>query len=303
MSKEDKMKRSSVFLSLAILCIFLLTTAGNTQDFLKKFSLKFSGGMGSTAGGDFNAVPDGMNSISGDLVPLLGLTKTGNLENPKWGLDFEAELIFSLSRNFGVGIGVGYLKRSKDSSLEMALDPLGRATINWEPEFSLIPITLSSYYSFPISSKMNTFLKAGIGYYFVKVSLRGREEYESFFGMSGWEEEEGEAKDNGVGFHGGLGFEYNMTGSIALYAEGMGRYLKIKDWQFEGTTTYSSGVLESSGTVWYTEELLEPLGKYYPGLQILEQKPFGPNYRNVRKAAIDLSGFSFRVGIRIRFGK
>jgi len=297
------MKRNSVFLSLTILCIFLLPTAGNTQDFLKKFSLKFSGGMGNTAGGDFNAVPDGMNSISGDLIPLLGLTKTGNLENPKWGLDFEAEFVFSLSKNFGVGIGVGYLKRTKDSSLEMALEPLGRATINWEPEFSLIPITLSSYYSFPISSKMNAFLKAGIGYYFVKVNLKFREEYESFFGESGWEEDEAEATDNAFGFHGGLGFEYNISGSIALYAEGMGRYLKIKDWETEWKTTYPLGVIEGSGTVWYTEELWLPLGKYYPGLEILEQRPSGPEYRNVREAEIDFSGFSFRVGIRIRFGK
>jgi opacity protein-like surface antigen len=233
----------------------------------------------------------------------LGITKTGKLENPNWGSDFEGELVFSLSKNFGVGLGVGYLKRSKDSSLELTLQPLGRAALTWKPEYSLIPITMSGYYSFPIASKMNAFLKAGIGYYFVKVYFKLREEYEAFVGMSGWEEEEAEAKESGLGFHGGLGFEYNLTATISLFTEGMGRYLKITNWEFEGTGTYPSGVIEGSGTAWYEEEFFEATGKYYPGLEITEQRPSRPGLRDVREAEIDFSGFSFRVGIRIRFGK
>ena len=303
MFKEEKMRRKSVFLSLTILCIFLLASAGNAQDFLKKFSFKISGGLGSTSGGDFNAVPDGLNALVEDLVPFFGLTKTGELENPKWGLDFEGELLFSLSENFGVGLGVGYQRRSKETSLELALEPLTRNTITWEPELTIIPINLSGYYFFPIGSKMSAFLKAGIGYYFAKVYLKLREEYTSFLGLEGWNEDEFEAKDSGFGFHGGLGIEYNLTGTISLYAEGMGRYMKITDWQFEGTTTYDSGVIKGSGTLWYLEEFVEAIGKYYPGLQISEQKPTDPVYRNVKKAEIDFSGFSFRVGIRIRFGE
>ena len=83
----------------------------------------------------------------------------------------------------------------------------------------------------------------------------------------------------------------------------MGRYLKITDWEFEGTTTYPTGVIKASGTLWYLEEFFEENGKYYPGLQISEQKPTDLEYRNARKAEIDFSGLSFKVGIRIRFGK
>jgi len=297
------MKRKAVLLSVTILCIFFLTNAGNSQDFLKKFSLKISGGIGSAAGGDFNALPEGVNSQAADLIPALGFTKTGELENPKWGPDFEAELVFSLSRNFEVGLGVGYQKRTKESSLELSLDSLMNATLTWEPEYSLIPLTLSGYYSFPIASKMNSFLKAGIGYYFAKVYLKLREEYESFFGQDGWEEDEGDAKDSGFGFHGGLGIEYNLTGTISLFAEGMGRYLKITDWEFEGTTSYASGVSKFSGTVWYMEVLQGEMSKYYPSLGVSEERPTGPGVRNVREAEVDFSGFSFRIGIRIRFGK
>lgn len=290
-------------MSLTVLCIFLLARPGNAQDFLKKFSLKISGGLGSTSGGDFNAFPDGMNSLAADLVPLLGLTKTGELENPNWGLDFEGEVLFSLSENFGVGIGAGYQERSKETSLRLALEPLMSATLSWEPEYSLIPITLSGYYFFPIGSKMNAFLKAGIGYYFAKVDLKLREEYASFMGLEGWNEDEFEAKDSGFGFHGSLGLEYHLTETIFLFAEGTGRYLKITDWEFEGKSAFTSGVIMASGTLWYIEEFFVPTGKYYPSLQISEQKPTGSLYRNVDAAEIDLSGFSFRIGIRIRFGK
>ena len=297
------MKRKSVLLSLTILCIFLLSTTGNAQDFLKKFSLKFSGGLGSTAGGDFNAFADGLNSLAADLVPFLGLTKTGELENPNWGIDFEGELVFSLSRNFGVGLGAGYHKRSKETSLKMALEPLSSVSLTWEPELTIIPMNLSGYYFFPIGSKMNAFLKAGIGYCVAKVYLKLREEYTSFLGLEGWDEDEFEAKNSGFGFQGGLGIEYNLTGTISLFAEGMGRYLKITGWELEGTTTNASGVIKGSGTLWYLEEFFEANGKYYPGLQISEQKPTYPAYRNVREAEVDFSGFSLRVGIKIRFGK
>lgn len=298
------MRRKPILLSLAILSIFVLTTAGNAQDFLKRFSLKLTGGYGSLAGGDINEAVDGLNSQLEDLSAMAGLLIPGEIENAKWGLDFEGELVLSLSKNFGVSLGAGYLRRKIDSTVEIRLEPVISGSFLWEPKYSVIPITLSGYYYLPVASKANVFFKGGIGYYFAKINFKTREELVIPGELNEWNQNDGEAKDNGFGFHGGLGFEYNITGSVALYAEGIGRYLDLKEWEVDNTYRDSSGyTLRQSGSFWYEEEFDVSTGKYYPSLTISEQRPSNPWIRNARKAEIDLSGLSFRIGVRIRFGK
>jgi opacity protein-like surface antigen len=298
------MRKKSVLLSLAILCIFILTTAGSAQDFLKRFSLKLTGGYGSLAGGDVIEAVDGLNSQLEDLAAIAGLPTPGEVENAKWGLDFEGELVFSLSKNFGVSLGAGYLVRKIDSIVEIRLEPIISGSFLWEPKYTVIPVTLSGYYYFPVASKANVFFKAGIGYYFAKINFKTREELVIVGELNEWDQNDAEAKDNGFGFHGGLGFEYNITGSVALYAEGIGRYINLKEWEVDNTYRDSSGyTLRQSGSFWYEEEFNAGTGKYYPSLTISEQRPSSPWIRNARKAEIDLSGLSFRIGVRIKFGK
>jgi len=298
------MRRKPVLLSVTILCIFFLTTAGNAQDSYKKFNLKFSGGYGNTAQGDLDEVLDGLNSQLADLAAMVGLANPDDVENVNWGLDFEGEFIFSLSKKFGVGLGVGYMERKIDSSVEFGLEPLISGSFSWEPKYTAVPINLSGYYYLPINSKMSAYLKAGIGYYFAKITYKIQQEFKVLGYPNDWEQNEGEAKDNGFGFHGGLGFEYKMTESISLYAEGMGRYVNFKNWDVDNTWTDLSGyTLRQSGTFWYVEEYVEDTGKYYPSLELSEQKPSNQGLRNVRKAEIDFSGFSFRIGVKIGLGK
>jgi len=298
------MKRKPVLLSVTILGIFFLTTAGNAQDSYKKFNLKFSGGYGNTAQGDLGEVMDGLNSQLADLAATVGLANPDDVENVNWGFDFEGEFVFSLSKNFGVGLGVGYMERKKDSLAVLELEPLISGSFSWEPKYSAIPINLSGYYYLPISSKMNAFLKAGIGYYSAKITFKTRQELKLLGSPNEWDQNDGEAKDNGFGFHGGLGFEYKITESISLYAEGIGRYANFKNWDVDNTYSDSSGyTLRESGTFWYVEEYEEQTGKYYPSLHLSEQKPSDPGLRNIKKAEIDFSGFSFRIGVKIGLGK
>lgn len=284
--------------------MFLLASTGNAQDFLKRFSLKLTGGYGNIAGGDVNDVVDGVNSQLADLSAIAGLPTLGEMENAKWGLDLEGELVFSLSKNFGVSLGAGYLVRKIDSLVEIRLEPIISGSFLWEPKYTVIPITLSGYYYLPVASKANVFFKGGIGYYFAKINFTTREELVIPGELNEWNQNDGEAKDNGFGFHGGLGFEYNISRSVALYAEGIGRYVNFKDWEVDNTYRDSSGyTLKQSGAFWYEEEFDGSTGRYYPSLTISEQRPSSPWVRNARKAEIDLSGLSFRIGVRIRFGK
>ncbi len=298
------MKKKGVIACLTFLCVFLLTMSGNAQDILKNFSLKLSGGVGNTETADLNDFIVGINSQFSDIGSLLRLTQTGEIKDVNWGLDLEGEFIFNLSENFGVGFGVGYMKRTESSMGELSLlAPLARISVTWEPEFRVIPVCLNGYYFYPVANKMNIFLKAGVGYYSAKIKFLTRQEQEGIF-ESGWSQSDGEGKDSNIGFQGGLGFEYEVSDNVLLVAEGSGRYVNFNDWDVEDDYTDSTGQsLLETGTFWYTEELNELTEKYYPSLQLLEERPQETGFRNVRKAEFGFSGFSFKIGIRIRFGR
>ncbi len=246
-----------------------------------------------------------LNSEITDLASVLILSQTGELKRANWGFDMEAEIVFHLSDNFGVGLGVGRMRRTENSMSELSLlAPLMRVSISWNPEYTVIPISLTGYYTLPLANRINVFFKAGIGYYAAKVKFLLRQEFESFFDQTGWELSDGEATDSNIGFHGGLGFEFDVTESFALVAEGSGRYVRFNDWDVENVSTGSFERRQiERGTFWAAEEFNGLTGKYYLGLELSEQKPNLPGTRNVRKAEIGFSGFSFRIGVKIRFGK
>jgi len=294
------MKKKSLLLILSVffVCFFIMPAYG--QDSLKRFSLKFSGGYGNTSGGDLDNVISGLNSMLSDMAAILDLTVTSQLEDMNWGPEFEGEFIFSLNEKFGLGLGVGYIRRSEESLGQMELLPLARGSLSWAPEFTAIPILLSGYYTLPIAKKLNAFFKVGIGYYFSKLKYVNREETE-VLGIVLWNQDQGEAKDSGFGFHGGIGLEYGISQSIAFFVEGMGRYANFEDWDVDNISSNPWGSSEMSGKFWYVEELNPMTNKYYTSIELSPQIPSDTGLRNVRKMAIGISGIVFKLGIRVRF--
>jgi len=293
-----KKKSFLVMLSVFFVCFLIMPTYG--QDSFKRFSLKFSGGYGNMSGGDLDTVISGLNSLLTDQAAILGLTVTSQLGGLNWGPEFEGEFVFSLNDRFGLGLGIGYIRRSDDSLGQIELLPVVKGTFSLAPEFTAIPILLSGYYTLPIAKKLNAFFKAGIGYYFSKLKYVNREETE-VLGIVLWNQDQGEAKDNGFGFHGGIGLEYGISQSIAFFVEGMGRYANFEDWDVDNISSNPWGSSEMSGKFWYVEEWNPVTNKYYPSIELSQQRPSDTGLRNVRKMAIGISGIVFKLGIRVRF--
>jgi hypothetical protein len=310
------MKKTLTVLSTFLVVVFFLVIEIQAKDFPKGFSLKFTGGYGTMSIGDLNVVIEDLENSYNDWASLPDATKEGEFKKLNTGFEYEGELIISFSEHFGIGIGAGFIKREEPSKVTFELDgePYLYYDISCNPELSAIPIKLSIYYYIPILSRMNLFLNGGIGYYFGKLNYRSV--WDAHMVYEGWDSSDVrsasviETKDNGIGFHGGIGFEYNVIKNLAFFVEGVGRYAMLKDWEGDSIEyiEFSSGgpteetTETSSGTLWYYE--------YYPEtspdspsyvLKIQEEKPMHPNYRNVRKAEGDLSGFSLRIGLRISF--
>jgi opacity protein-like surface antigen len=287
-----------------VLTFLFLVGISQAQDFIKGFSVKLTGGYGTMAVGDFNTVMEGYDTLLNDIASILGLTREGELKEINWGFEYEGEFIMNLTENFGIGIGAGYIRRKEKSESSVKAAPFFNLTFSGEPEITAIPIKLSAHYFFPVTSQVNVFLNGGIGYYFGKINYHLRSDIQVLDEPEESGKIEGEVKDNALGFHGGIGVEYNVAKNIAFFVEGAGRYAKLKDWEGDETQTLDSQIAEQkSGTLWYYEGLVSDFGteKYYSSFELQEGKLTWPDIRNVRKAEGDLSGFSLRAGIRIKF--
>lgn len=285
---------------MSIIFVFLFVIPLHAQDSYQKFNLKISGGYGTISGGDVQSMTDGLNDLLADASALGGFTVTDTLENVKWGTDFEGEFVFNIDKNFGVGLGVEYIRRTNDSLAAIEFGALTRLSISWEPVYTAMPIKLSGYYRLPLGSNMSAYTKAGVGYYSAKIAYTIRQE-EELLGIAVYEQQDGEAKDKGIGFHGGLGLEMRVAQNVAFFVEGTGRYVNLKDWDVDNTSTSSSGTHFDTGQFWYAEEYNPESGKFYESLFLFREEPDDPGLRNARKAEISLSGLTIKMGLKVSF--
>jgi len=214
-----------------------------------------------------------------------------------WGYDFSGEIIINPIPELGIALGAGYMQVSKESSVKVS-NFFGSEEITVNPKISVIPITLGIYFTPPLAPGVNLVLSAGAGYYIGKMSWdREVSGFLSEF-TDTWKTTKGT-----IGFQGSLGFEFAFSPKVAFVIEGCGQYAKLKDLSgdFKRAGTGILGPFEWGGeyTWWYYEYRYNT--EYYPRLSFNEEEPDEPLYRNVRKAEIDLSGFSVKAGFRFRF--
>lgn len=267
-----------------------------------EIGVKFSGGMSYLLIGDPNSYLVGREDSLLDWARVLNYTHEGEFKKLHWGSDFEGDVIVYLTPQLGVSIGSGYIygKKGKDAGkitgTRVPSSITDTSTV--EMKASAIPIRLGAYYYLPVSSKNRFFLNGGVGYYFAKLSIA----YRTVWNGSEYTKEQ-EASGKGIGFQGGIGFEYDISKNIAFMIEGQGRCAKIGG--FEGNLEIRSPGLNTSeeGTLYYYEyqDTWTPTSGWYPTVRIEDQDPSGTDYRNVREAIVDFSGFTFRAGIKIKF--
>lgn len=279
------MKKSKRVSMLVICLLALLLFPGLIK--AEKIELRLLAGMNYLSGGDINK---GDNPWIG-LFAMAGYsmeTKPVHL-----GFDFGGDIIINLTPKIGIGFGVGYIQGAKTSELTFSNGEEG--TFTNKPKISAVPIKLGLFFNIPLSEVMNVVFNVGGGLYLAKYSYNFRIE-----ANGGWAELNQETNASGLGFHGGIGLEFNLAPNIAFVIEGQGRYAKFGG--FEGTCE-SSGDIEDSGkvegTLYYYEWREE--GKIYPTVFVSSQRPPGSVFSNVREAKVDFSGFTLMAGIKIKF--
>ncbi|MCX6565965.1 MAG: hypothetical protein NTW38_06010 [Candidatus Aminicenantes bacterium] len=249
-----------------------------------KLGFSLSGGLGMINGGDFNqnirdwnSYYNDYNSYWADYWDAAGRDYTdkytADWKEMKSIPNFKGEVFARFGKNFGVGIGVEFIKKTNPGTVSYRWDAPRRYTYSWyyaditdkwdwtqdiSQVLSVVPITLNLYYYLPISNKGEVYVNVGPGYYMG--SIKG--DYNTVYtGVYDWAyyytsgtpfsygyqdhysedyKSHFEGTCNTLGFHFGLGFNFNLGNNIALFGEALYRLANFKDWSGSGDEDWNS---------------------------------------------------------------
>jgi hypothetical protein len=158
----------------------------------------------------------------------------------------------------------------------------------------------------PLLKRTAVFFNIGGGYYFTKCTLYDYQHTESHYYFPEeslekfWAEHTYKVNGGNFGWHGGIGFEYSLGRNLSVIIEGQYRFIRIKELKGKGIRVTSEEDKEIIyGTLWYYKFEFE--GECHTYLPFSDIKPESIDIPyTIRKAIFDLSGFSARIGIRIK---
>ncbi len=285
----------------------------------KRFSIVVREGFGSIKVGDISTTLSSINSIYdsvreeypercvGEILPL-----------PNGFKDWDAELQWKAWRGLSVGIAVSGPMRFYQKSFLTYTIIQDRATqtenVTWESKVRVsAPIKFNLYYSLPIISNVNLLINGGIGYYHARIEQTEQWQFRYLLDNSALGQNYFNVTGRRIGYHCGLALEYKFNGRFSMTIESQWRFARIKS--FKGSQLLTNESFDEYGNLILSESnTMEGILYHYMGddlmvpnvrhekllLEDIAPPWYGvDNPSDIRKAFVDLSGFTFKIGLKI----
>ncbi len=281
----NKMKKTIIGILIALLTVSL--SFGEIQ-------LKFSGGVNWISGSDFNAFARAQNALYALWYTNIQGSRTEFGPAPL----FQAEAVSYFSPSLGVGLGAGILRMSVDDRMEY-LESNSPGNAQFRSQLTIIPVTLNLHYRSRMSPRLALDGYAGFGIYLSRLDV-----FESQFWQAGPDLYTSDFKGDVRGTFGlqaGVGLEYELSSRLAVFISGGLRVASYGPINGRATTSYETPFGSQNNTNiavdYYYFDYFS-----YPYMIFGQTDPrFNNNdIKNLRKAAINLSGAAFTTGIRIK---
>ncbi len=218
----------------------------------------------------------------------------GKLKLLQFGIETQAEFYLKIRPNIGVGLGIGYIQANKNSSVKRP-----QYTEKISPKITAVPLTLSLHLEIPASHSLKIVARVGVGYYYGSVSWESNQS--DYYDDNRQITYSWKAKSETNGYHGDLGFEWNLTKKVALVFLISGRSAEFKNLQGDLIVEDEDPQGTSENTykgmfLWSYD--MEYNDKIYRSMGFWEEDP--TSLKNSRRAEISLNRISFQIGINIR---
>jgi hypothetical protein len=284
----------SVFRSSAT--VLLLLAILSPAAFGIEFSLRLSGGLHS---GSYKDIND-------EIADWEEYQRLDALANPDWvfggaktlafhaGSEFEAEFVLTFSRRLAAGFSAGliYAEMTEDESA-LSVQKYGTDyLLAHATKVAAYPCSLTVHYAFPISQKIEFYVKGGVGLIFVNYTQRegSRRAADASYAYTLSQTVTG----NGLFVQTGLGWSFQFDPRLGFFVEAGGRLANIS-----GLSGDLSPTVE--GKLYNYQEYDARLDFWQTKLRLSMLEPSGETIRLVRRAAVNLSGVFLRAGLRLRF--
>lgn len=295
------MKKYNYNILLVFLLFYLGISKSNAQ---LKFYFKPSISYSSIQPQDLNNTINSANFIHSQIKSTIPIYYyEGKFDKFGNGIDFGGEVVFLLNNTLGIGAGFTMIERVQKSTV--LIDYYGSYSEKLNQKISTLPIYLNIYYYFLKPSinfvKINTYLTGGLDFHFSTYDF-------SYGTIAGTNTEitegavNGTANHNGLGFHFGIGGDIPLLSKILLNFEASYMFYRPSDWNGDKTTIQQDpySLISIAGPLVYYQEYWED--ELINKLDIMYTVPSNDeNYVNPRKAKIDFSHFSIKMGIILTF--
>jgi hypothetical protein len=213
----------------------------------------------------------------------------GNAGRIRSDFELEGELLLGFARNWAVGIASGFLYAEASESAT-ALDIL-QSSVRYvwarPTKVTATPLVLSGYRFWPLGRKFSLYVRAGMGWLWVKYSdseavkkaAAARFSYADAISVSG----------RGALALAGAGIKYAHDGSLGFVLEAAWRRAKV------------NSLGNGTGTLYFFEQYRQNLDFWQAKMGLLDAQPEGKTFRSVRKAVVDCGGLILRLGFFIKF--
>ncbi len=278
---------------IGIFGVVLVLIAGSAS---AAVSFKLSGGMSYLWDSDYNQgvrgaydyYSDNFSGVSGQYRPF------------HLGWHFGGEVIVGLGPRFGIGLGIGYIRASRQSTFGYEWWDFSEEE-NYKPTLSIVPLTLNLHYALPLGGPFVIDIYGGPGYYIANFQHEGTLT-SNFFDYK--ETTTFKAQQSAMGVQGGIGLEFQLNSVLSLVVQAEGRWAQISDptgdWTDQVDTLLASWRDQGRGRAFWCYDISAG-GTDYPRIAFSETQPSELLFSNIRKGSIHLSGISATAGLKIRF--
>jgi opacity protein-like surface antigen len=244
--------------------------------------------------GDLN---DGAEGLTRYYEARLAAAGEGDVKALHFGYLLGAEARLPLAFGFYLSFGAEYGSGESASSV-VYKNGTQEVSLAIKPTVRAIPVSLALVY-YPLPA---LYLKAGVEYTFARCVYSYRlTELDPDSMTESWQEWTGETNSSGFGYLVGLGYDWRLTSGLSLAAEVGYRHSRLAD--FGGEDVYKeSSTYESieKGKLYYFQ-VDTGTAEVVPLVFVREKRPTEAGVMDARKAELDLSGFSLKLGIKVRF--
>lgn len=313
--KGDIMKRACgivLRVVLFMLCLMSSTISAAAEESDKHvFSLVIRGGAGSFGIGDMNTTLTSMNAYYDgwrDLHPdrIIGefSAASGHFE------DWEAEIQWVAWKGFRIGFALsGPVHINNQGSISLLLIQTSAESIESEVRIKA-PVKLNLYYSLPVFSKVDLAISSGIGLYNARMLQNIHWLYRYLDDTDTIGSYVFDVTGKAMGYHCGVVLAYKFDDRFSMLAETQLRFAKVQSLKGSGTFSEQSSYVYGGNIISEESDTQEGyLYHYYQDmygvylmetLKVLSDPSAIEAYvTELRKATLDLNGFTFKIGLKI----